>query len=231
MHVPTHNQRARSSSPVGRAEPTVQALAQQIYLLQQELAERAAPRKMMNKPRDPEPFTGDSEQRKFSSVWIMGMDQQFELRGITTDYEKLLFATTCLKNAAMMWWANVKDYIRTWAEFKNAFNKNYQSVDVADKAGQVLLSLVQIGSVEKMNEVFRTNRYLANPKIYSEAILKELYWKALKPKIKLYISKHRMQLMGLEELMSAAQEADRELYALNGGSTATPNRPFDPPVQ
>ena len=98
-------------------------------------------------------------------------------------------------------------------------------MDVKEKAGDTLLRIKQTGSVEAFNKLFGENRYLADPKVYTEGVCKELYWNALKPQIKLYISRSRMKNMNLGELMSAAQESDRELQVLHREmSTPAPNR-------
>jgi hypothetical protein len=240
------------SPPAGHGLPTVQQLAHEIVLLKQQLANTristngeqavlashnaiisalnqrsSSSSPGMIKPRDPPLFNGSD--RRYAAAWIENMEQQFELRKINDDHTKILFASASLEKDAMYWWTNVKTYVPDWITFKGMFNKNYQAVDVAEKAGQTLLSIVQITSVERLNEIFRQNRYLANPRIYTDLVCKELYWKALKPKIKLYISRFRMKDMSLEELMSSAQEADREVFALERVEQTGNTRPHRVP--
>ena len=167
------------------------------------------------RPANPSKFTG--KERKFAAPWMAHMDEQLALRGIVDDEMKKSWVASFLEGDGMIWWHSVKPYVKSWEQFKEAFYANFQYVDSKDKAGEDLLNMKQYGSVEKLNDVFRQSRFLADPATFTDQVCKELYWKALKGPIKLYITRAKAKGMNLEQLMSAAQEVDRELFRLGNG--------------
>lgn len=161
---------------------------------------------------NPPPFTG--KERKYAGSWIAGMEQQFKVRDVTEDLQKVMWAASFFQDDAMLWWENIQLYVQTWVAFKDVFYKQYRPVDSRQQCGDNLLKMKQITSVEKLNEYVRLNRYGADMNVYTEKVVKELYYNALKPTIKVHIPRSSIATYPLEQVMMQAQEVDREVSKL-----------------
>lgn len=192
----------------------VQQLLQRVVQLEQQVQNNAANFRPNMRPRAPPMF--DGTDRKVAATLIDTLNIQNELRGIVLDQDKILFAKSIFTGPAMTWLKNVETSINnSWEAFVNAFNLNYQNVNEKRIAQHTLMTIEQSGSVVAYNEKFQKARYLCDGNLFGDEMCKELYWKGLKPLVRLNITEGRMLEMTILQLMSAAQTADTEIWQVN----------------
>lgn len=182
------------------------------------------PSRPLMRPRDPPQF--DGVDKKIASSFLDNMEIQFQLRDITDDHTKILFAKSALIGGAVAWVKNVEKHFNgEWFNFVKAFQLMYRNVNEQRVATSQLLALTQTGSVAKYNEKFQSLRYLCNLDLFSDEMCKELYWNHLKPSVRLGVTEEKMldPTFTLQQLMSAAQSADQEIFSMSTTASGKPS--------
>jgi hypothetical protein len=174
-------------------------------------------------PSKPNKF--DGSKRQFASAWLHSMDGFFLAAGILDDATRLQHVSTYLQDSAQIWWMSLQSHVPTWKVFINAFNANYQPLDVQKKASHSLRNLSQRASVEKYCEVFRQEKLLVDPDMFPEKLLIELFIDGLKNDIKLQMIQTKR--ISLEEVMAESQRVDRIIWDIRGSGQN--NGSFRPP--
>jgi hypothetical protein len=186
-------------------EQTALVLALQAQLNAQ--SSIAAGRLRVNRPSK---FNG--ARRQYAAAWLNSLETYFAASGITDDSSRLLQVPTFLEDGAQLWWMSVGPQITSWSVFQTAFNANYQPLDVQKKASHKIRTLRQTGSVEAYCELFRQERLLIDPKLYTEPLLTEIFIEGLKEDVQLRVAGNTYK--SLEEAMAHAQKLDRIIWSV-----------------
>ena len=83
-------------------------------------------------------------------VWLNKAEEYFDIYNITTDVEKVKYASMHLENHAYNWymWWKGDNFAYTWNWFKNDFLKRFQGIN-EDELFSKLTRLQQKGNVEE----------------------------------------------------------------------------------
>jgi hypothetical protein len=142
-----------------------QQTQQQIQHLKQEyevkLARQSTSSTSNLKPSKPSTFNGD--RRVNAEIWLLELENYFNVTGITDSTQRVSFAISQLRENAVVWWKYVlkqrspveqNTLQEDWNQFKNEIMKNYRPVEAAETARAALHRIKQTGSVAQYCDTF-----------------------------------------------------------------------------
>lgn len=175
------------------------------------------------KPRQPSTFNG--KDRAEATPFIHSISHYFHTTGVTDELIKLNLAVGYLEKDALVWYNSVStsNTVRTYTEFVQLFNLNYQPVDVQREAAQKLQRLTQTGSVKAYVELFRREALLVDKSKYPEANLKDLFVSHLKFEVQAHLIAGDVAQWSLEATMAKAQALDAVFWSAKQNMRATGN--------
>jgi len=126
--------------------PTVAELAAQLAAVQAQLAGNHGLRRSTLKAKPPAPF--DGRDRQDPTAWCYSMELYFDACHVTDDEERIAFARTRLDKDALIWLRANDDNgamadLFTWAEFKTALHRQFQSINPHISARDTLANMRQ----------------------------------------------------------------------------------------
>ena len=115
------------------------------------------------KPTKPPTFNGD--RRTNAEVWLLELENYFNVTGINDGTQRISFTVSQLRDAAVIWWKhtvfqNTKqqqpdlELVSNWNKFKQVLLANYSPVEASETARLALYKLKQTGSVAAYCDVF-----------------------------------------------------------------------------
>ena len=207
---------AAAQAALEQMHQQMQAQALQMAQLQQQLQQQqqalvhqppaaavaAAPR--MDRPRlpPPSPFEGKSASL---DRWIADMQQQFEWYAITTDAERLRFATGFVSGSARDWWTATAPAARptTFADLVTALRRRFQPVTSAETA-RAKLAVLQQGKASIHDYVSAFRQLLVSVPTMGEDDRLFQFTRGLQPAIATQLRVH-----GVASLNAAIEMATR----------------------
>lgn len=142
----------------------LQAQQKEIKALREEAAKAtktALPSKV--KPVQPEVFRGERSSATVEA-WLHTVDKYGELTDLG-DEQRVLFASTLLRDAAATWWRHLETTInedngtnevpKTWVDFKEDFRREFKPSNATQLARKRLQQLEQTGSIREYIVAFR----------------------------------------------------------------------------
>lgn len=216
LHAMVQNQQQQLAQVMGQQQAQAQTLVHTHTL----------------RPTKPDHFHGHAKAD--ATLWLWSMEQ-FQTASRMADADKVIYATTYLREAAASWWKSesTRSVIRTvvidgsetvidlntWAGFKSLFLSRFRPLDASRAARANLMQLKQTGSVQDY-----TNRFLKELQLIdgmdTESQL-AMYTRGLKHHVAIEIEKANMT--DLSQAMNLAARIDMLTYRSNRTQTG-PNR-------
>ncbi len=165
----------------------------------------------MLKPVKPPTYHGD--RRTNAEIWLLELENYFAITGVTDGTQRVAFAVSQFRDAAVIWWKHLKqqpdtdtELVNDWDKFKRQLLRNYAPVEAAETARTALHRLKQTHTVAAYCDVFL--RYMNNVEDMAVADQLFLFKQGLQNHISKEVSLQHPK--NLHEAMSFAQRAEIE---------------------